>query len=76
MLLNHFCLAFLLKSVRVTGIIAITSDKPLTWLFMSLNFISFYSKSKKKKSFFSFRTKVEKASCSLVFLSVDKALQL
>lgn len=53
MLFNHFfCVAFLLKSIYETGIIAITGDNPLTWLFMSLNLISSVFKKQKKKPFF------------------------
>lgn len=46
MLLNHFCVAVLLKSTHVAGIITVTGDKPLTWLFMFLNLISFVFKKK------------------------------
>ena len=78
MLLNHFSVSFLVKSIHVTGVIAITGDKPLTWLFMSLNLISsvFKKQKKKKKSLFSLKTKGEKAGCSFVFLGVDKVLWL
>lgn len=53
MLLNHFCVAVLLKSTHVAGIITITGDKHLTWLFMFLNLISFVFKKINKCIFLS-----------------------
>lgn len=57
------------------GVIAVTGDKPLTWLFVFSNVISFVFKRAKQRSL-SFRSRGQKGSCSLVFLGVGKMLWL